>query len=220
MLDVRPDSAGNQFRQRRIELLNALVAKADIRGRKCRILDIGGTFNFWHTWREMVDWTAVDVLCANHDPTHSDEARNDVPVRMIKADARRLDFAGPGEFDIVFSNSVIEHVGIWSDMKAMASEVRRVGVRYLVQTPYYWFPIEPHARTPFVHWLPEPLAYRLVMARRCGFWPKQDTVSGAVSVVQSARLIDGRQMAELFPDAELVRERFMGFTKSLVAVRG
>ena len=112
---------------------------------------------------------------------------------------------------------MIEHVGPWGAMVSMAQEVERVAPRYLIQTPNFWFPIEPHARTPLLHWLPEPLAYRLVMARKCGFWQKQDTVSGAVETVQSAKLIDYRQMQVLFPGAEILREKFFGITKALIA---
>ena len=37
--------------------------------------------------------------------------------------------------------------------------------------------------------------------------------------VQSARLIGPRQMAALFPDATIRRERFCALTKSLIALR-
>ena len=33
------------------------------------------------------------------------------------------------------------------------------------------------------------------------------------------QLLDGKAMRRLFPDARLVRERFLGMTKSLIAVR-
>jgi hypothetical protein len=38
--------------------------------------------------------------------------------------------------------------------------------------------------------------------------------------VQSAIMLDIRQMRALFPDADLHKERFCGLIKSLVAVKG
>jgi Methyltransferase domain len=219
MLDVSPASKGNAFRRRRLSLLKDVIRKARVRGRKSKVLDIGGTYNFWYTWREEINWSEVEIVCLNHNPSHAEQGKSEIAVNMVEGDARSLDFVDANEFDVAFSNSVIEHVGSWLDMTSMANEIRRVAPRYLVQTPYFWFPIEPHARTPFLHWLPEPAAYRIIMMRDCGFWKRQDTVSGAVRLVQSAHLLDARQMRTLFPDASLVHERFLGFTKSLIALR-
>jgi len=57
-------------------------------------------------------------------------------------------------FDIVFSNSVIEHVGNWENQKAFAHETSRVGKRYWIQTPNKSFPIEPHFNFPFFQFFP------------------------------------------------------------------
>jgi hypothetical protein len=91
--------------------------------------------------------------------------------------------------------------------------------RYILQTPYFWFPIEPHARTPLLHWIPESWAYRIVMARKCGFWSKAETIDQAMRTVQSAKMLDGRQLAVLFPDGKIEREKFLGVTKALMAIR-
>jgi 2-polyprenyl-3-methyl-5-hydroxy-6-metoxy-1,4-benzoquinol methylase len=57
-------------------------------------------------------------------------------------------------FDIVFSNSVIEHVGDAESQQQFAHEIARVGRAYWVQTPNRRFPVEPHLLTPFLHFLP------------------------------------------------------------------
>lgn len=219
MIDALPNSPKNRFRAARIEILKNLVLKTLTEKDKCRILDIGGTFGFWHVWGSEFDWQKIEVVCANFDPSHADEGKENSSVTMIQGDACDLNTIGDQSFDIVFSNSVIEHVGQWRSMQSMAKEVRRIAPRYLVQTPNYWFPIEPHARTPFLHWLPEPLGYRVVMMRKCGFWTKAKTVSQAMLTLQSAKMLDFNQMAELFPDANIKREKFFGLTKALMAIR-
>jgi hypothetical protein len=110
-------------------------------------------------------------------------------------------------------NSVIEHVGRWDDMAAFANEVRRPAPRYFVQTPYFWFPTEPHARTLFLHWMPESWRYRILVQRTLV------CVGEAMKWIQMAVLLDKRQLKHLFPDARTVAERFFGLTKSLYAIR-
>lgn len=73
-----------------------------------------------------------------------------------------------GYFDLVYSNSVIEHLSTWSKQEAMAAEMRRLGRRYFVQTPDRWFFMEPHLITPCIHYLPESSRRRLL--RRCTAW--------------------------------------------------
>ena len=220
MVDVSSTSKDNKFRRDRILLLKSLIDDVLSKQDHCRIIDVGGTNGFWHTWKDLLDFSRISILCVNYNPSHADFGETNSAVTMRQGDARDLSFVADGEYDIAFSNSVIEHVGRWVDMERMADEVRRVAVRYLVQTPYYWFPIEPHARTAFLHWLPESLRYRVLMHRRCGFWPRQDSVRDAVRMIQDASMLDIAQMASLFPDATIRKERFMGLVKAIIAIRG
>ncbi|MBS7706474.1 class I SAM-dependent methyltransferase [Chelatococcus asaccharovorans] len=123
-------------------------------------------------------------------------------------------------FDIVHSNSVLEHVGSFANKRRMADEIQRLAPRHFVQTPNFWFPIEPHFRTPMIHWLPEPLRVAAVMRRKLGFYPKAETRDQAYEILGDASLLDVRDMQSLFPNSAIEREKFYGFTKSLIAVRG
>lgn len=78
-------------------------------------------------------------------------------------------------FDIVFRNSVIEHVTIPKDriwrlysgnefrrrslvhQKEFADEIRRVGKGYWVQSPYKYFPVESHTWLPFIALFPRSI---------------------------------------------------------------
>jgi hypothetical protein len=122
-------------------------------------------------------------------------------------------------FDIAYSNSVIEHVGSWENQQRFAAEVRRIAPRYYVQTPYRYFFVEPHLITPFIHFLPKTIARRLhrnftvhgLITR-----PNQDWIDRFHA---ETRLLTVTEMKRLFPDAIILRERFLGMTKSIIAMR-
>jgi hypothetical protein len=120
---------------------------------------------------------------------------------------------------VVISNSVIEHVGGWSEQKAFANEVRRVGKAYYVQTPNRRFFVEPHVLTPFFQFLPK--RWQRALVQRC-------TVRGLLNrlapsecddLTYGVRLLDRDELERLFPDAELVAEHFCGAVKSWIAIR-
>jgi hypothetical protein len=181
----------------------------------CRILDVGGTPGYWQTFGARLNWTRVQVTVLNLVALDTEHPA----IKCLIGDARDMKEFGDLSFDIVHSNSVIEHVGRWDDMASMATEVRRLAPRYFVQTPYFWFPIEPHNRFPLFHWMPESWRYRILMKRRCGFWERQTDLGRAVKAIQSASLLDRRQMQFLFPDSKIVSEKVLGLTKSLIAIR-
>jgi hypothetical protein len=127
---------------------------------------------------------------------------------------------GDQEFDVVFSNSVIEHVGTFADQQAMASEVRRVGRRYFVQTPNKYFPIEPHFLVPGFQFLPVRLRAGWLARRRIGWYPKAASYEAALAEVTQIRLLSLSEFQRLFPEGQLFRERFFGLTKSFVIYHG
>jgi len=215
MLNIRPDSANNTFRARRFRLLKTAIEKVVSQKGECRILDIGGTSSYWETFGGTLEWDRVKVYLLNLTASTTSHPR----LEVLIGDARKVSDFVDNSFDIVFSNSVIEHVGRWTDMVLMAREVRRLAPVYFVQTPYFWFPIEPHAVFPFLHWMPESWRYRIVMKRACGDWGKQSNVGAATERIQGASLLDKQQMQYLFPDAMILSESLLGLTKSLTAVR-
>jgi hypothetical protein len=207
------------FRKKRfqtiLKLINDIVAD---KGR-CRILDIGGRYSYWEDFKEELDGFPIEVTITNLERERGRTSIDDPRFLFDVADARNCPQYADFSFDLVHSNSVIEHVGLWRDMLAMANEVRRVAPAYFVQTPYFWFPIEPHYRTPIINWLPEPWRARLLMKRQLGFYRKAETMDQAMASVDDARLLDLRQFRSLFPDAEILQERVFGLTKSMMAVR-
>jgi 2-polyprenyl-3-methyl-5-hydroxy-6-metoxy-1,4-benzoquinol methylase len=147
--DVR--SLPYRFRQKRFSQVQSLIERTLQERGSCRILDVGGEAIYWEMARDYLSERNVHVTLLNltrqrvASPQFASE----------KGDATRLDHLSDMAYDLVHSNSVIEHVGNWEAMTSMARHVRRLAPRYFVQTPNFWFPIEPHVRAPFFHWLPE-----------------------------------------------------------------
>ena len=123
------------------------------------------------------------------------------------------------QFDVAFSNSVIEHLETAANQTAMAFEIRRVARMYWVQTPDPRFPVEPHYITPFIHWLPDSV--RRHVSRNGTVWGiiTRPTPQEVDARLKEIRLLSPKEFRNLFPDARIVIERFAGLPKSMVAVR-
>jgi SAM-dependent methyltransferase len=179
-----------------------------------RILDVGGTPANWALLGVRPRVTILNLPRAIETDRDS--------MTWIFADGCRLPFPDKS-FDVVFSNSVIEHLGDPGKHEQYAREIARVGVRYFVQTPNRWFPVEPHLLTPLVHFLPRAWQRRWIERFTVWEWvarPRPDQRAFYLQhYLTDVQLLDGKAMRRLFPDARLVRERFLGMTKSLIAVR-
>lgn len=180
-----------------------------------RILDVGGTVEFWEHLAEVGDGR-LDVVVGNVR-TFPSALPN---IRSVVLDATDLSSFGQGSFDVVFSNSVIEHLFTFERQERMAAEVRRVSKRYWVQTPNFWFPVEPHFLFPGWQWLPEWLRIAILRRFRCGWRGPCPDPEQARAQVREVRLLTPTELRRIFPGARLFRETFYGMTKSLVAYDG
>jgi hypothetical protein len=179
--------------------------------RPLSICDIGGTADFW---RGFDDHDAqITVVNVGEQPDLGGR------LRVVVGDARSLPF-GSRSFDVVFSNSVIEHVGTLADQQRMADEVRRIGKRHFVQTPSYYFPLEPHFLVPGFQYLPVNARAWMLTRQRLGWVPREKNFADAKQVVESIRLLRLSEFRRLFPDSDIFEERVLGITKSFVAYGG
>jgi hypothetical protein len=209
-------SLGSRFRRYRAAHIMRLITKTVGEKGSCRIIDLGGVETYWNII------TRSFLRESNCHITLLNLTREQVEDRLLfdswVGEATAVD-SPDGAFDIVHSNSVIEHVGDWRQMERFSSEVRRLAPRYFVQTPNFWFPWEPHYGMPLFQYLPKPVRISLLLWKRCGFFPQAADVSEAMAILESVRLLDSKMLQCLFPDAGIVRERFFGLTKSLLAIR-
>lgn len=210
-----------RFRERRDRGLKALIdaelARQD--ARPFTILDLGGTPAYWQ--RLGADWLAsrdVRVTITNFEAGEL-LGQTDAFMAVEQADGRDLAKYADGSVSLVHSNSVIEHVGRWADMERFAAETRRVGRAYYVQTPYFWFPVDPHFfRVPLFHWLPVSLRAKLLRRIKIGWARTGPTLAAAMRAIEGSTMLDRSQFRQLFPDAAHGFE-WLGLPKSMIAVR-
>ncbi|RFM28552.1 class I SAM-dependent methyltransferase [Deminuibacter soli] len=209
LLDPQNARSFNQgFRAKRFAFFKSLLPLGE--GKTIRILDVGGTESYWErmgfTTEQNVHITLLNLETA--------------PVRYsnfssVKGNACNMSEYEDGHFDIVFSNSVIEHLFTWENQQKMAEEIRRVGKCYYVQTPNYYFPLEPHWFFPFFQFLPFRLRVWLTQRFNLGHYPKSITREAAIKRVEEVKLLTEAQMKVLFPDGKVYREKLFGLTKSV-----
>ena len=178
------------------------------------ICDFGGTTTYWGLF-PFYNFPGLDfrIDLVNLDyrgDAESLQLSTRVVLNKLQGDACHLDNIEDGKYHLAHSNSVIEHVGGRSEMRSMAREMQRIADYYFLQTPNYWFPVEPHFLIPFYAWFPRPLRFRLQQWLR----GKPD-LDAAILADESVRLINRRQIRFLYPGGELIEERFIGITKAL-----
>jgi len=189
-----------------------MQAMADFFGmdQRTSVLDVGG---FWNNWSYLRVQPQLTIL--NLSPRPRGMPDN---VEWVQGDARTLPFKDCA-FDLVYSNSVIEHLGGIENQRLFAAECRRVGQNYYVQTPNKWFFMEPHLITPFVHWLPRRFQRLLLRNFTVWGWITRPTSQYCESFMNEVRLLDERELKQFFPKCKIYREYFLGFVKSIIAVK-
>jgi Methyltransferase domain. len=174
-----------------------------------KIIDVGGRKSNWSLIEAKPDVTITNIEFTSYE---------DGRFHYVHTDGGKLPYAD-NSFALCYSNSVIEHVGSSGARQAFAAEIRRIAPRYYVQTPNKWFFSDPHTVGAFVHWLPKRWQRKLI--RWCTFWGLVDRPDQAKidALLEEIDLLGIAEMRALFPDAQIMRERFLGMTKSIIAVR-
>lgn len=190
------------FRRKRRQKFLALFPTREF----ASLIDVGGLVTEWRDDPRRI--TVVNLM-----------PQDDSRCTVIVGDGRKTGFAD-STFDLAYSNSTIEHVGEWKDQKALADEIRRVGRAVYCQTPNKWFPLEVHYLTLFLHWRPRVLRSYFVARFLTGWgWLARPNRADVERYAKSVNLLSFSEMQQLFPDCRIERERFLGLTKSLIAMR-
>jgi len=201
-----------KFREERIRVFLETM-KPD---KDTRILDIGGYSGYW---RQMGIESHVTLV--NIHTLEQDQLKEDSQFTFIEADGCDLPF-DDDSFDLVYSNSVIEHLFTEENQRKFASEIMRVGDAYWVQTPAKEFPVEPHVLTPFIHWFPKKIQLSLAKWFTVRSWildQSRPTRQSIYDLTEEVCLLTKGGICKLFPHGKIRVEKFIGFRKSYVMYR-
>lgn len=209
------NSWSSNLRNRRLNLFKSLLSTVES---PIKILDVGGTLDFWKKSglidsNQNIQLTILNMNSLQIEPPQAN-------IRSVVGDARNMKEFGNNEFDVIFSNSVIEHVGNYRDQGLMAQEIIRISSRYFVQTPNLYFPIEPHFVFPFFQFLPRQVKFWLVTHFKLGWYNKVTDEREAWAIVDEIRLLSKSDFMGVFPHANIYQEKVFGLTKSFVAYGG
>ncbi|MDB5843754.1 MAG: hypothetical protein JWP79_1064 [Polaromonas sp.] len=211
-------SVGSKLRTKRIAPLLEMIDEVYKKYGSVSVIDIGGSEQYWgivplhYLTERNVKITVVNLPGSRLPQDHG-------PFSFVESDGCDLARFADRSFHIAHSNSVLEHVGDWRRKVQFVKELERVSQAYFVQTPNYWFPIEPHFMTPFFHWLPPPARIWLVRHFRLGHFEIAESIGDAVVLVEHAGLVTDAMFRYLFKDARILTERFFWLPKSFIALK-
>lgn len=206
-----PESIGNKFRSRRFFVFETLIEENFPLGCELKILDVGGAAYFWRD-KDFLKKYRVKIVLLNLEASETGHPQ----LESVIGDATDLSDYENDSFDLVFSNSVIEHLYTWENQVKMAKECVRVGKKYFIQTPNKHFIVESHYTLPFAQYLPKKLLLDILTKTKLSQTRKWDPAA-AKQYLEEIRLLTGKEMNKLFPKSTIYKEKFLGMTKSFVA---
>ena len=209
---TNPSSLAGRARARRWRMFNECFPDLS----DMTVLDLGGTPGGWSN----APVTPKHIVFVNLNRSTLSEDYSCEHFRDDVTEPTRS-FESYGA-DLVYSNSVIEHLGGHYKASAFASLIDRTCLPYWVQTPYKYFPVEPHWVTPGFQLLPTPVAVQLARrlpypSSRKALRDRCQTQDSATEAVLSTRLLNLSELRHYFPKAEILCERFLGIRKSIIA---
>ncbi len=209
------EAISTYFRNRRFGFFRQFFDQISAGGtQSVKILDIGGTEDYWKSMGfELNNKTEIVLL------NLYEKAVSHPGFKSIKGDACNLEGIADKSFDLVFSNSVIEHLFTKENQIKMANEIQRVGKNYFIQTPNKYFPIEPHWVFPFFQFLPFGLQVFLTQHFNLGHIPKISDKEKAKEQVREVKLLSKKEFHSMFNGANIFLEKIFGFTKSFIVYK-
>ena len=210
-------SFSSKFRRERIRLFCEMIVQNKLS--EIKMLDIGGRINYWEMNLQYFPKgliTQIDII--NLPPQEKKEIEIDGTI-ITSYEGNALDMSSfrLPYYDVIHSNSVIEHVGNLSAQYKLASIIPTLGSNFWIQTPAKSFPLEPHFYFPFFAYLPITMRAYLLRNFNMGFHLREENWLQSRIICEETRLLNRKEFSFLFPSGEILTEKVLGLTKSYIA---
>ena len=209
-------------RGRRLRLFNQFMS--GVTG-PVRLLDLGGTVRFWEDWG-LAEQPMLDVTLVNNhdlDKKHEDDPITLPNIRRLRADVLTLTAADFSQYDVIFSNSLIEHLPGRHLQQQLAQAIIDSGRPDFLQTPNKRSPVDPHFPRPYVPFFaayPRALQARLLTWSALGSGSAAPSYEAALARLSNYYPMTVRDVRRMFPRAQVVVERPLGVPMSIIAMSG
>lgn len=209
--NTNPNSLANKFRRKRYKIFGEIIKDFP---RPVKILDAGGTVNYWEQMG-IAGNEEFEITIVNLEIPQNMLYNN---IILAKGDVTDLSMFRDKSFDIVFSNSVIEHIPTAEGRQRMADEIKRVGKSYFIQTPNYYFPFEPHFLLPLFQYYPKRFKIFLLTHFNIGWFKKCENNEVALRLLENNKLLKPVELKSYFPSSKIFYEKFLLFNKSIIVI--
>jgi hypothetical protein len=212
----------NKIREKRNSLFNETF-KID---NNTKILDLGGG-NGGYITSLVINKYWKNITVADIDKELLNKARSRGLKTILLNQTCDLPFKDQS-FDIIFCNSVLEHVTInkeeiWNCFDSrrfyiesmrnqikFSNEIRRVAKSYFLQTPNKYFPLESHTWLPFVQYYPRKFQIFIIKLLN-KIWFKKTKPDW--------NLLNFKDIKYLFPNDLIYKDKILGMIKSFVVIK-
>lgn len=218
-IEENDDSLANKLRRKRMKTFESFFESSFVdelkSGKRIEILDIGGTYKYWeHLEFKYLDncrFTLVNLL---DEPV----PENDERFISKQDDATNMTGIADKSYDLVYSNSCIEHVGRKPEWEKMRNEMMRTGRYYFLQTPNKFFPMEPHFLIVGFQFLPLKLKAFIIRNFKVSWYRDIKDKEESLKAADNIHLLTKKDLKDLFPDGMIQKEKFFGLTKSFMVM--
>lgn len=221
MVSLHTDSKSisARLRMQRMNFLDELILGLD--RQDISLVDLGGTFSFWEMNLEHLECrdrlARIDIYNLGVE-AESRHVIGNVEIVEMPGNVTQLEDVSDHQYDVAFSNSVIEHVGNLYQQNQFAKEIKRVASCFVLQTPNRYFPMEPHFYVPFFPFIPLGVRTWLHRRFRLGWFAPEPGELKARIDCDEIRLLTRKELKLLFPMAGIHCERLGGLIKSFILI--